>query len=74
MGGGFNQNQRYEFHGIYINVQECAEVKHDNKWILPKWESKTTFPEWENFLLMVMEMEKILAGKYTPIQYLLRKQ
>ena len=54
MGGNFNQDQRDEFHKIYRDVQERAEAKHDNEWILPKWGSKTTFPEWDGFLLNVM--------------------
>ena len=74
MGGNFNQDQRDEFHKIYRDVQERAEAKHDNEWILPKWGSKTTFPEWDGFLLNVMQNDKFSANKHTPIQYLLRNQ
>ena len=35
--GDFNQYQRDEFRDIYRDVQERAEAKHDNKWIIPKW-------------------------------------
>ena len=70
----FNKDQWDEFHYIHRDVQERAEAKHDNKWILLKWESKTTFPEWDDFMLNVMENEKLSADKHTPIQYLLCKQ
>ena len=40
----------------------------------PKWESKTTFPEWYDFLLNVTENEKLSGDNHTPIQYLLHKQ
>ena len=29
-GGEFNQDQRYEFHEIYRDVQERAEANYDN--------------------------------------------
>ena len=73
-GGGFNQDQRNEFHDIYRDVQERVEAKRDNRWILPKWESKTILLKWDDFLLNVMDNEKLTADKYTPIQYLLCKQ
>ena len=73
-GGNFNQYQRDEFHEIYRDVQERSEAKHDNEWILPKWESKTEFPEWDDFMLNVMENEKFYSDKKTPIHCLLCKE
>ena len=63
-----------EFHEIYRDVKEPSEAKHDNEWIITKWESKRTFPLWDDFLLNMMENEKLSADNYTPIQYLLLKQ
>ena len=57
-----------------MGVQERAEAKHDNKWILPKWESKTTFLEWDDFLLDVIENDKLSTDNHITIQYLLREQ
>ena len=71
--GDFNQCQRYELHEIYRDVQERAENKHANEWIIPKWESNMTFTEWDDYLLNMMENEKFSANKHTPIQYLIRK-
>ena len=61
MGGDFNQDHRDEFHDIYRGLQERAEAKNGNEWILPKWESNTILPEWDDFLLNVMENDKLLA-------------
>ena len=58
---------------MYKYVQGSAELKHENKWIIPKWESKTILPEWDDFLLNVMENDELSADKHTPIHYLLRK-
>ena len=73
MGGDFNQAQSDEFNEIYRYVQERAEENHDNKWILTNWESTMIFPEWDDFMLSVMENDKFLADKHTPIQCLLRE-
>ena len=73
-GGEFNYYQRDEFHEIYRDIQEGAEAKHDNEWTLLKWESKTTLPEWDGFLLNVMNNDKFSSNKHNTIQYLLHKQ
>ena len=69
MGGDFDQAQRDELHEIYRDVQEIAETNHYNKWVIPKWESKTILPEWDDFLLNVMENDKLSVDKHTTIQY-----
>ena len=69
MGGDFDQAQRNELHEIYRDVQERDETKHYNKWVIPKWESKTILPEWDDFLLNVMENDKLSVDKHTTIQY-----
>ena len=72
-GADFNQSERDEYQKIYRDVQERTEAKHDNDWKIPKWDSKTSFPEWDDFLVNTMKNDKYSVDKHTPIMYLLRK-
>ena len=72
-GVDFNQSERDEFHEIYRDVQEQTEAKHENDWEIPKWDSKTSFLEWDDFLVNATENDKYSVYKHTPIMLATRR-